>query len=326
MAVISITLVQSSTQRVPGIPDTITVSTNIPAMVFYTLNGEDPNTNSNIYTTPIQLPGYAPNLILKLMATNGTDNSGVIEQIFTIDLASIENFYSGSARFPQAVSNNGSYSQSAGNSLEPFGSGNGNENIIYTGVGNPDNTLFNEGIATEIPHGFDQVGNPTSFTNFPLDPFGDPPEPEGKNVRIVGKNGPRGTTDELTGLEGKIFNPRALVVYHDTNDLDPLMPVLINRPHFSLQNSETVKDGLLLNSNNLGTASTTGSYVKSYYNPNTGKMTTYYRDNSVNRWIISTWDYAPTNNSGNLANMVFSRGRGANHVYSWHLWFHRTLM
>lgn len=325
MAVISITITQSSTQTIPGIPDTITIASNIPALIFFTLDGLDPNYNSSVYSNPIQLPQQNKNLTLKVYATDGTDSSAIITQNYTGDFSGIKNIYSGNARTAQSTSNNNAQSLSAGNSLFPFGTNTNIDNINYSGVGNPDNTVYNEGISNPIPNAFDENGNPTSFSNLPIDPFGQ--VPIDKNVKLIGKNGPVQYVQEESNSDDKLFNPKALVIYHDANNLDPLTPQIINRSAFSLENTESIKDGILLTTHHLNSPTITGSFIRSFYNPNTGKMTNYYRDASVNRWIISSWDFSPTNpNLGSLGRIVFGREEGSQYVYPWILWQKRTLM
>lgn len=323
MSVISLTITQSSEETVSGIPNTISISSNVPSIIFYTLDGSSPTAYSPVYTHSIELPSYLPSLTLNVLATDGTSNSSVYTQTFTADLSSIVNLTQGAQVSQATVASIGNPANN--NSLFPFGTPRLGIYDTITGRGNPDKTLLNESLPSS-PNAFDADGNPTSFTNQPLDPFGYPPKAEDKNVRVIGDNGPPKNPQEASNND-KLFNPKALVIYHDASNTDPLVPKIINRAAFSLENSERTKDGILLSTTGLDSPTITGSFIKSHYNPNTGEMTTYYRDSSVNRWIISTWKYSPTSQStGSFTNLVFGRGDGSRFVYPWHLWARRTLM
>ena len=54
MAVITITINESSDQILAGIPKYITLTTNIPATIFYTLDGTTPTTLSDMAVGQIE--------------------------------------------------------------------------------------------------------------------------------------------------------------------------------------------------------------------------------------------------------------------------------
>jgi hypothetical protein len=324
VGVISLSVTRSASETISGIPDTITISSSVPSIIFFTLDGTAPNTNSSVYALPIRLPTHLSSITINILATDGKDSSAIVTRTFTADLSTVINLSSG-AKFPQATMANVGNSAN-GNSKFPFGTSDPSANVRYTGIGNSDNTVYDESLPS-IPNGFDANGVATSFSNDIQDVFGRPPAPEDKNVTIIGKNGPVEYTQEFSSNNDKLFNPKALVVYHDASNRDPLVPTIINRPHFSLENPESIKDGILLSTHNLNSPTITGSFIKSHYNPNTGTMKTYYRDSAVNRWIISEWQYTPTApNLGSFSNLVFGREPGSQYVYPWHLWMRRTLM
>lgn len=70
MAVISISITESSEQIVSGIPKFVNISTNIPSTIFYTIDGSTPTLFSNIYTEAIFLPIDKPTATLKVFASN----------------------------------------------------------------------------------------------------------------------------------------------------------------------------------------------------------------------------------------------------------------
>ena len=83
MSIISITITASPTQTIPGIPDTIALSTNEPSTIFFTLDGSVPNLSSPIYIVPIVMPQTLLTVVLSVFATNGVDNSAIITQTYS---------------------------------------------------------------------------------------------------------------------------------------------------------------------------------------------------------------------------------------------------
>src|SRR5271166_5257589 len=160
MAVISVTITQSSDQVVAGIPKNVSVSTNIPATIFYTLDGSDPTLFSTMYTGPIFLPFDQLLVTLKILATNGVDSSPIVAEVYMTDIVD------SNARLPHS-----STTARAGSILPdrypygttPFQPKQGYLNPAQSGVNVYDPTL------PSISTGFDGAGNPTGFTNQPYD-------------------------------------------------------------------------------------------------------------------------------------------------------------
>jgi Fn3 associated len=320
--IITVTITPSSTETVKGIPDTLTVSTNIPATIFYTLDGTIPDINAAVYVAPIILPQYLAQITLNVFATNGVNNSSVITQIYTADLTSIITTV-GDRTAQATVSDLGN-----ANSFNtyPFGDTNTNPNFNYQ-ANNPDNTIYNQNLPAE-PTTFDSNGNPAGFTNQPLNPLNQiattstfngvvfPGVGDKTPVDVIGKNSPVEYTPEISSKADRIFNPKALVIYQNTATDDPSNPVIINRSAFSLENAEIVKDGILLNPGAPDYNTITGSFIRRSYNPNTQMLTNYYFDGKVNRWVISSSPYTPTTpNVNSLNNIVF--GRNSDKVFQW---------
>lgn len=332
MGIISLTITESATQTTPGIPDTVSITANEPCIIFYTLDGTDPNTYSSVYTSAILMPQNLLNLTLKIFATNQIDNSAIITNQYVVDAANLPT--AAGARLPHsAVSplNNAS----TNNSLFPFGSNSPNPTFEYLNPADAGTTVYNPALPA-TPNGFDGSGNPSGFTNKPQDYFKFKQVYSTSNVEgevfpgvgnlpakttIIGKSYPIEYNQERSDFADKIFNPRALVIYQDTTTEDPTNPSHLNRPNFSLENTEIVRDGNLLFNSSLDSPTTTGSFVNRYYNPRTNMMTCYHYDNAVGRWIISTAPYQSTNkDNGALYQMVFPRAtenHGSNRVYKW---------
>jgi hypothetical protein len=339
MAVINITITASATQTIPGIPDTIAISTSEPSTVFFTLDGSSPTLNSPIYIVPIVMPQTLLTVVLNVFATNGVDNSAVITQTYSTTPSQLPPFAVG-ARVSHSATTNLNNASST-NSLYPFGTDGPNPNFQYTGTQNAGITVFNES-QPATPTGFDANGNPAGFINNPSSPniqfkqIYSTENSEGEvypgvgnlpsTTRIIGKSTPLEYVQEQSSTSDKLFNPRALVIYQNATTEDPTNPVIINRGSFSLENTEIVRDGVLLMNTALDSPPTQGSFVRREYNPRTNEFTAYYRDNTVNRWIISTFPYQPTKQDvGALYQMVFPRDPGVGMVFKW-VWNQRVVL
>lgn len=322
MAVISVTITQSSEEIVSGIPKTVSISTNVPSTIFYTLDGTDPNLFSSIYTGPIFLPIDNLSLTLKVFATNGVDSSPIITETYVTNILN-------NTRLPHSAT-----TVPAGKNipdLYPFGTAPSQPEGQYLNPADAGITVDNPALPSE-PTGFNGEGQPNAFTNEPYNI---------ENYSIV-----YSTTNYLNEsgkgigtLPGKVtvpvpseqpeetsqftatFDPRAFVIFQDFEKENPEDPPQINRQYFTLQDPNVVRDGNNYFTHGLDAPPINGSFLRSHYNPRDNTMTYYYLDTWANRWIISKTPYKPTGNfDGNLSGIKFS-GRGNNRtnglVFEW---------
>lgn len=337
MSVISITITPSTQQILPNVPALITLSTNIPAIIFYTLDGRTPNTNSPVYVAPIVMPELL-NITLSILAVNGVDSSGVIVQTYSANVSEITTIVND--RLPHSVVNN--LDGNAGdNSLFPFGTNSPLPNVEYGNPGSAGTTVYNQSLPTAVSQGFDANMNPAVFTNQPPSFYqfnevystttydGESGKGIGNlpaTVQIIGSPYPKEYRPEISSTADRLFDPRALVIYQDTTTEDPTNPTIIMRQNFNLENPEIVRDGNLLQNAALDQETSTGVFVRRDYNPRTNMVTNSYFDSSVNRWIFSSSVYQPTTAGlGDLGRMVFGRGSAGNKVFSWKWNYFRTL-
>lgn len=325
MAVISISTTQSGEELVAGIPRLVSIETNIPATIFYTLDGKDPDFFSEIYTGPITIPSNLNPVILKILASNGVDSSPIIEEVYSSNL--LEN-----ARLPHAATD--SPSQSLIPSNYPYGTPPIQPMGNYLNPGDSGQTVDDPSLP-QIPSGFDGEGNFDGYTN---DPYNleyykiiySTTNSEGQYGNGIGNlpakvvvqkpSAPPEETQEYTAL----FDPRALVIFQDVSNENPNDPPQINRQFFSLQKI-TDLDGSYLYNEGPDTASPTASFVKSHFNPRDNTITYYYRDSVSNRWLISKTPYKPKPDTGILYNIFSPRSRQLGFVYPWRLWARRIL-
>lgn len=329
MAVISITITQSAEQVVAGIPKTISITTNIPTTIFYTLDGSTPTLFSTMYVGPIFLPFDQLLITVSVLATNGVDSSPIVIEQFMTDIVS------GNARLPHAGT-----TARAGHIIPdtyPFGTPPFQPKQEFINPADSGVTVYNTSLPA-TPTAFDGQGNPTSYTNQPYNSLnyqitytdrdaegnqggqlgnipGNVTYPNGSLGDIQPDEGPEETNQFTT-----TFDPRALVIFQDFSKEDPNDLPQINRQFFSLENAERDRDGTMyFNSGENATAPPSGSFVGAHFNPKDSTMTHYYRDSWSNRWIISKAPFQPNNNSnGSLAQSVMGgRAFGSRFVYEW---------
>jgi hypothetical protein len=320
MVVISLSITESSAQVVSGIPESVIVASNIPATIFYTLDGTDPTLFSNIYTGPIILPYNDVLLItLKVYATNGTDTSPILTEVYTTNILH-------NARLPHSPTD--AQAEPNLDGLYPFGTNPDNPIGIYLNPGDAGTTVDNPALPT-TGTGYDGAGAPTGFTNEPYNTENyniiySTTNSEGEtgpgigtlpaHVTVIPDPGPPEQTNQFSNL----FDPRAFVIFQDFSTENPDDPPQINRMYFSLENSERVRDGNNFYNSGLDAPPVSGSFLRSHYNPRTNEITYYYLDSIANKWIISKTPYKPTGTfDGNLAGMVLSKEKGAGFVFEW---------
>lgn len=328
MAVISINIIEASEQLIAGFPKTIALSTNVPATIFYTVDGSTPTNLSSIYIDPIILPTDVLDFTLKAFATDGINSSAVITSTYSTDILNNTRLPHAAVPFDVSVQTP---------SLFPFGSNSPSLEFDYLNNAKSGTTVSNSSSTTL--YGYDANGNPINI-NKPADDYlnvysttdnqnkvykgvGNLPG----EVIVAGRRSALEYTPQSSNRSSGLFNPKAMVIFQDATDEDPTNPPQINRQSFSLENLEIVKDGAPLRATGLETPTITGSFLRSHYNPRTQMITSYYRDSSTNRWIISSYPYEPKQaDPGNLSSMVFSRNdQGVGKVYSWNLFRYRTL-
>ncbi len=318
MTVISITLTESPMQKMEGIPSSITMDTNVPATIFYTLDGTTPSVLSDVYVAPIEMPMDEGTVILKAFATDGVSQSAVITNTYGTTFV-------GQRQARDTVT--GINTTPLGATF-PFGSSGISGSPVY---GNTGGIIVDNPLEPEIPDGFDGEANqtPAGYTN--QDPYsyanifsetnsigqrgkGIGTLPASVTVIRAAPTGP-----ESSDANSSLFNPKALVIYQDSTKpvYDEDIPKL-QRSFFSLEKPETTRYGTLLQTT--GGLAPTGSALRTQYNPIDNMITFYYYDNMVGRWIISKEPFRPKNpDIGNYANIITSSrlGSAAGFVFKW---------
>ena len=326
MAIISVTIEESLEQIMEGIPKYLTITTNIAAVIFYTLDGSVPTLFSEIYTGPIFLPTDKLSVTFNVFANNGIDSSSIITELYQTNM--MEN-----AR----LAHSGTSAQAGENlpGLYPFGTNPLQPTVTFTNPADAGITVLNP----ELPStstGFDGSGNETGFTNEPYNI---------ENYQInystrdaIGQTGagigtlPATTTilapvpePEQTDQFSATFNPKAFVIFQDFSKYNPDDPAQINRQFFTLEDNEKARDGNAYYNSGLDAPPVSGSFLRSHYNPKDNTMNYYYLDTWTNKWIISKQQFINKNSGGNMAGVSANRGPGSQYVYQWQPFARRVL-
>lgn len=303
----------------------VTVETSIPASIFYTTDGTEPTTSSNFYFQYIKLPTNQPSVTLKLYATNGTDSSAVITNVYAPSIIN--------ARRPGATVD----ATPSANKYDmfPYGSNNPVFPVIY---GKSGGITVDAADVENIPDGYDgtDTGTYTNGTDLPKSSYSfiySDSNSLGEKGKGIGNMPGKATvyarpdSPNYSNVGDDLFNPRALVIFMDSSEnSDDKIPVL-NRSDFAFKDMNTVHGLMSLTHSAWESSNTTGNFVKQFFNHNDQTMTYYYRDSNTNQWIISKNKFTP--NSGpvkNLSNIVFaSRNPGDRFIHPYMPYFSRKI-
>lgn len=326
MAVISISITESSEQIVSGIPRSISISVNILSTIFYTLDGTIPTLFSTIYTAPIQLPTSKPMVEIKVFATNGVDSSPIVDVVYQT------NSLGQDARTPHSGTDAQPNSTQTSQNLAPFGGPGIQPGQQFLGAGSAGLNVYDPSLPAGTPSGFDANGNPTGFTNnqstgFPTKTFPlqltdkDFEGFMGPGIGTLPKNTiiPPTAPPSQSDINSPLFDPRALVIIQDlTKPVDPGLPPHINRMFFTLEDVEHTRQGNQYFNVGPDAPPVSGSFLRQHFNPADNTMTYYYFDSTQNRWIISKTPYVPKPAIQDYSEgMVFRRNGGAGMVFQW---------
>jgi hypothetical protein len=316
MSVISIIITRNPIELVSGIPLNIQVSTNIPSTIFYTLDGSDPTNDSDIVIGGLTLPTDRASVYFKAFATDGTNTSPIITQVYQNNTIS-------KLRQPRDKViglNNSIINQDRG----IFGSNSPNPNITF---GNTGGITVDDPTIVGIPDGYDgtATGTPASFTDLPLidykftysttDRLGQTGKGIGTLPAQIKIYVPPPAPEE-SNTASKLFNPKALLIIQDGTK-PPANPdiSLINRGLFTLSNPNT-SDGVDYTKTAFEGSNNTGSFLRQFYNPRDQTITYYYFDSKALRWIISKEPYTPIKpDLYNYSMLVFPKKYGPGSMY-----------
>lgn len=329
MAVISLSITESTQQIVSGIPRSISISTNIPSTIFYTLDDTTPDFNSSVYISPINLPTNNSSVVLKIYATNGVDASAIISRIYAPSTLGTRKPHDTVIGLTPGIGTP---------DLFPYGDNAPLNNIRY---GKSGGITVDAPDVPNIPDGYDGTATNTrsNGTDKPLTSYefvystansrgetghGIGTLPATATIMVPENQKPQ----ESSKTSDKFFNPKAMVIYQDSRNAPYDDVPQLNRAHFSLQNLERSRNGALLMNTAFDSSSVTGTFLRQHFNPKDNTITYYYRDSDSGRWIISVEPFAPKNdNIGALYKIIFSNRESASpYVFKWIPFMSRRLI
>jgi hypothetical protein len=306
---ITLKIIQSADQVISGVPRFVSMEADVPCTIFYTLDGSDPTIYSMMYVSPINLSERS-SVTVKAFASNGTETTDIITESFNKPIEdNTRKHHIGTAN---------TVSQTVGQSL--FGSGNVTK-TIYSQSQNIQ-VVVDDPSKPEISNGYSASGEPNNFTNLPLTSINyllRESTTDANGRPIVGTSPkvlrqPASPPPQSSNMYDDFFDPRALVIYHDVSKEKPEDPPHINRTHFD--SYDTVNNPNTFYSVNLDSPNMTGSFIRSFYNPKTNQITSYFRDSATNKWIRSIAPYTPPESAGQLFVQVIGSG-ASKFVYQW---------
>jgi hypothetical protein len=252
---ILLTIEESDKQIISGIPEYLTVTASEPCVIFYTLDGTEPDTDSEVYVDRLYLTYSRPTVELKLIAFGSNNSSDIISMEWGATIPDYTKLMltgrEGINILPEdeEVIDSLAYDSEGNEARETT--------IPFQDLDMKANT--SDRIGQEIP------GDSTlPFVNFPI---------------VLRKN-----SQEVSSTSDANFNPSAKLVIIDgyTGFYDQEIRV-INRPHGTMSpTSKFYTDHYHYNSQ------PSGDFVNYFYNPKTKKIVLYYREYLDNRWIISS--------------------------------------
>ncbi len=316
MVVISISATPSERQLVQGIPQYVSLTANIPCVIFYTLDGTEPTISSSVYADSIVMPRDQSQVTLKAFATNGVDSSTVLSVAYKIFIGDARKSHSSVTFLEQSQT----YTQLIGGTLSAVKAGYDNSKPMR-GVdlaGEP--PVWLDGYDWEGNFGVRQEDHAPTFDDHRMSDT----DWEGQKGPGIGELPQNDIIylppdPEESSLSSKRFNARAMVLFADSRE-ETDVPMIF-RPLYWDTDTEVNRPGAYYETFSAdGNRLITGSFIKQFHNARDNTMTYYYRDSLTNRWIISVESMPrPQNNSqeSHLFNVYTPSDSGAGFVYRW---------
>ena len=268
MTVVTLSFIEEGQRIIEGIPEFIKIESNLPTLIFYTLDESLPTMASTQYD------GYA--FVLP------TDDS-------VVNLSAIGYFLDGYGDLTPSAVFSVAYTLDFSEAYRIRGRD--FEGVVYSYPG-----------GLNIPFWYDSDGDAKVFIDIPLDEFNKEFSPSFRNADGTIREGESLVTKKQSASETQTtrdddtllfstpssadFDPRALYIVIDGRDRSPEDVPIVNGPYMSLRDSEKNWGGADFLSTR-GSNQISGSLLKYYVNREKGIVVFYYFDSSSNRWIKS---------------------------------------
>jgi hypothetical protein len=260
MSGIVLILTESDRELVSGIPEYVEFDTNIPATVFYTLDGTTPDLSSLMAAERIYLPTSGTSVYLSAIAISGGASSSILEEEYVTDSTDLSG--------PRHIG-------SEGISILPFGE-DAVDNMSY---------LVDGENAQETSIEFSSLDISASETS-----RSGTPNEGGLSVDFIKKAiSPDTDTDfygKRTTVNSASFNPKAGVIVIDGTSKEKAeeqVVRIVNRAYNSIDTVSKFYDENWKQQEQV----ITGNLVRSIYNSQTGIIAFFYWESKESRWLVS---------------------------------------
>ncbi|MDB2481804.1 chitobiase/beta-hexosaminidase C-terminal domain-containing protein [bacterium] len=251
---------ESTEQLVFGIPLYLSLSTNEPANIFYTLDGTDPNQFSLMAEDKVYLPTNQGTVIFKAIAYSGSESSSIITEEYNVDFNKLKLSRKGETEGIHVIEEGKDIVFSLSQNLE--GDPTQSSTHKFEDLDIKASTTDSEGVKTK-------GGTSLDLINF------------AKTVLVTDK-----FTRSSPNNDNVYFDPKAKVILLDGSTEEALNNQsvrLINRPYGTMSPASK----FYTENENYERNIITGNLVNYVYNNATGEIIFYYYESKESRWIVS---------------------------------------
>jgi hypothetical protein len=291
MAILIITTEESTEQIISGVPQVVSLSTNLPSIIYYTLDGSVPDTFSTIFISPIEMPTDVNSVNLRAYAVSG-DDTGYLNVYYRPE---VNLFYT------RRDSDYGYVVDAYGVANEGYdGYGLNTINIANVPESYYDEPIDMNQLEYSVA-GSEGIGPGTLITLLPM-------TPEIRNkYKIIDQNADSPNNNNV------YFDPKSAYIVIDGRDgYEDQAVRIINRHLFRLSGNSKYKRVKFLTQSQTFLS---GTFLRSYYSIRNGKgvMVSYYYDSFLNKWIKSIQNYQ----AENVPNIGPTKSGGPNIIFKW---------
>jgi hypothetical protein len=265
-----LTMTESDSSIISGVPEYVEFETNEPATVFYTVDGTGPDAADLIAVGKVYLPTHGQAFTLSAVAISGSEESDILEEDYSTDSSALARTRNVSGEgivilpageydnFVDHLSEDTNGQESQRTTIEFL------DLMIITSTTNSlGEPLASGSLSTETTHDFINIPDRSGGTEIP----------------------------DISSVHDSDFFPNAKVIVIDGSTealLDSQAVRIINRPHGTIDPSSS-----FYNDHIIERPLVSGNFVRAMYNPKTGKAVFYYRESRDNRWIKSVQSVQP---------------------------------
>lgn len=264
MSFVSLTFTPSENEIVAGVPVSISITSDVPATIFYTTDSTTPTQDSLVYVEAVEVPTGLSSFTL---AAFGVDGDGYVGDTLT------QTFAADTTELDRARLIDG-------------------EGVIVDRFEDTANTTTGYG-ADGVAGSFTDLTDQFIFDNEIHSDRGAPGDKPGTQIEVVipsPEDTPNLYDDQFQEFSSTkyaaTFNPYAKTITIDTRETNEVNPVL--RPFGSLENVYRENGGARIYSASSDACYISGGFVRRMYDRAAGTMTSYYFDHNEARWIKNT--------------------------------------